>query len=76
MAALNRIIIPAKDRQVSATFLADGVEPGPQWGPFIPVHMANGVTLDFVNSGDLRTQHHACLVDDREFDEVLAHIFI
>jgi hypothetical protein len=38
--------------------------------------MANGVTLGFVNSGDLRTQRYACLVDDREFDEALVHIFI
>src|SRR5438876_1143321 len=66
MAALNHIIIPAKDKEASATFLADilGVKAGPQWGPFRPVQTSNGVTLDFVDSKDVRTQHYAFLVDD------------
>ena len=36
MPALNHIIIPAKNKDSSAAFLADilGVEAGPQWGPF------------------------------------------
>ena len=29
---------------------------------------SNGVTLDFVDSTDVRTQHYAFLVDDAEFD--------
>ena len=50
MAALNHIIIPAKDKDASAEFLAGilGVEAGRQWGPFRPVQTSNGVTLDFV----------------------------
>ena len=76
MPALNHIIIPAKDKDVSATFLADilGVEAGPQWGPFRPVQTGNGVTLDFVDSKDVRTQHYAFLVDDAEFDAGFAKI--
>ena len=59
MPALNHIIIPAKDKDASATFLAEilGVQPQPQWGPFRPVQTSNGVTLDFVDSKDVRTQH-------------------
>ena len=70
MPALNHIIIPAKDKDVSAAFLADilGVRAGAQWGPFRPVQTGNGVTLDFVDSKDVRTQHYAFLVDDAEFD--------
>ncbi|MPZ32367.1 MAG: VOC family protein [Rhodospirillales bacterium] len=70
MAALNHIIIPAKDKDTSAEFLAGilGVKPEPQWGPFRPVQTSNGVTLDFVDSKDVRTQHYAFLVDDKEFD--------
>jgi catechol 2,3-dioxygenase-like lactoylglutathione lyase family enzyme len=70
MPALNHIIIPAKDKDVSATFLANilGVEVRPQWGPFRPVQTSNGVTLDFVDSKDVRTQHYAFLVDEDEFD--------
>ena len=70
MPALNHIIIPANDKDASAAFLADilGVEAGRQWGPFRPVQTSNGVTLDFVDSTDVRTQHYAFLVDDAEFD--------
>ena len=58
---LNHTIIPAKDKWVSAKFLADilNLEAGPEWGHFVPVKTANGVTLDFdtrerVSSGALR----------------------
>jgi hypothetical protein len=46
---LNHTIIPAKDKWVSAKFLADilNLEAGPEWGHFVPVKTANGVTLDF-----------------------------
>ena len=76
MAQLNHIIIPAHDKQASAKFLGDilGVKPDPQWGPFIPVRTANGVTLDFVDSKDVRTQHYAFLVNDKEFDAGLARL--
>ena len=70
MAALNHIIIPAKDKDASASFLADilGVKAQPQWGPFRPVQTSNGGTLDFVDSKDVRTQHYAFLVEEKEFD--------
>ena len=76
MPALNHIIIPAKDKDASATFLAEilGVLPQPQWGPFRPVQTSNGVTLDFVDSKDVRTQHYAFLVDDQEFDASFARL--
>ena len=76
MAALNHIIIPAKDKDASATFLAEilGVKPEPQWGVFRPVQTSNGVTLDFVDSKDVRTQHYAFLVSDEEFDQIHARI--
>jgi catechol 2,3-dioxygenase-like lactoylglutathione lyase family enzyme len=76
MPALNHIIVPAKNKDASATFLADilGVEAGAQWRPFRPVPTSNGVTLDFVDSQDVRTQHYAFLVDDTEFDAGFAKI--
>ena len=76
MPALNHIIVPAKDKDASATFLADilGVKVRPQWGPFRPVQTSNGVTLDFVDSKDVRTQHYAFLVDDKEFDASFARV--
>ena len=76
MAELNHIIIPAHDKQASAKFLGDilGVKPGAPWGPFVPVQPGNGVTLDFVDSQDVRTQHYAFLVNDGEFDAGLARL--
>lgn len=76
MAQLNHIIVPAHDKSASARFLGDilGVTPDTQWGPFIPLRTANGVTLDFVDSKDVRTQHYAFLVSDAEFDTGLAKI--
>lgn len=76
MAALNHIIVPAKDKHTSAKFLADilGVEPEAPWGHFVPVRTSNGVALDFIDSKDVRTQHYAFLVDDAEFDAGFAKI--
>src|SRR5262245_12714291 len=78
MPALDHIIIPARDRWASARFLAGilGVQAGPQWGPFVPVRTGNGVTLDFMDSHDIRIrpQHCAFLVSDAEFDNGLARV--
>ncbi len=76
MPALNHLIIPAKDKHASARFLADilGVEPEAPWGHFVPVRTSNDVTLDFVDSKDVRTQHYAFLVDDAEFDAGFAKV--
>lgn len=76
MPALNHIIIPARNKDTSAAFLADilGVEAGPQWGVFRPVQTSNGVTLDFVDLKDVRTSHYAFLVEDHEFDTAFAKI--
>ena len=76
MAALNHIIIPAHDKDKSAKFLASvlGTKPAQQWGPFRPVQTSNGVTLDFVDSKDVRPSHYAFLVDDAEFDSAFGRI--
>ena len=74
---LNHIIIPARDKRASAEFLAGllGVEAGPQWGPFIPVRVANGVTLDYQDfSEDFLSHHCAFLVTEPEFDAIFSRI--
>jgi catechol 2,3-dioxygenase-like lactoylglutathione lyase family enzyme len=76
---LNHTIVAARDKQVSATFLAEilGVgEPKP-YGPFLGVVVDNDVTLDFVDwsgDGDLTRQHYAFLVSEAEFDEIFGRI--
>lgn len=73
---LNHIIVPARDKHVSAAFLARilGLEIGAPMGPFTPVQVSNGVTLDFMNADDFRQQHCAFLVSEEEFDGILARI--
>jgi catechol 2,3-dioxygenase-like lactoylglutathione lyase family enzyme len=75
---LNHTIVHARDRQASAEFLARilGLELGEAWGPFLPLQVANGVTLDFVQAGDyeIQTQHYAFLVTEPEFDGILERL--
>lgn len=76
---LNHTIVLSRDNRESAEFFAHvmGLEVGAEWGPFIPVALANGVELDFASlppSQDVFPQHYAFLVTEREFDEVLARI--
>lgn len=74
---LNHTIVAAHDKKASAQFLADllGLEVSPQYGPFIPVEIPNGVTLDYADSSGLITpQHYAFLVSEADFDEIFARI--
>lgn len=76
---LNHTIVAAEDRQVSAEFLADllGLEVGAELGPFLPVQLHNGVTLDFAQSPpgeEIHPQHYAFLVSEAEFDAAFAKI--
>jgi catechol 2,3-dioxygenase-like lactoylglutathione lyase family enzyme len=67
---LNHTIVPARDKHASAQFIADilGLEVGAPTGPFVPVQLANGVTLDYMDRSDVSSQHYAFLVDDELFD--------
>jgi catechol 2,3-dioxygenase-like lactoylglutathione lyase family enzyme len=67
---LNHTIVLSRDKHASAKFLADilGLPVGAEVGPFVPVELGNGVTLDFMNRSDVAGQHYAFLVDDATFD--------
>jgi len=68
---LNHTIVSAHDKHASAAFLAAilDLEVGKPSGPFIPVELGNGVTLDYMNRGDdFTSEHYAFLVDDALFD--------
>ncbi|MFD1937254.1 MULTISPECIES: VOC family protein [Nonomuraea] len=73
---LNHTIVPSSDKHASAEFIAGilGLKVGPQWGPFVPVETANGVTLDYLDSADFRTIHYCFIVSEPEFDEIFARI--
>ncbi|MFJ9174701.1 VOC family protein [Streptomyces sp. NPDC102360] len=75
---LNHTIVHSRDNRESAEFLAHilGLEVGDEWGPFIPLDLSNGVTLDFatVPAGSIVTQHYAFLATEEEFDGVFRRI--
>jgi len=74
---LNHTIVAAHDKKASAQFLADimGLEVSPPYGPFIPVAIPNGVTLDYMDTdGAITPQHYAFLVSEEDFDEIFARI--
>ena len=73
---LNHTIVHARDKRASAAFLATilGLEVGADFGRFVPVAVANGVTLDYMTATDPQPQHYAFLVNDEEFDASFARI--
>jgi catechol-2,3-dioxygenase len=70
MAALNHTIVNARSKEESAEFVSRiiGLQVLPQWARFLPVQTSNGVTLDFADAKDFRTQHYAFILTDYEFD--------
>lgn len=75
---LNHTAVYARDRRLSADFLAAvlGVEVGAPFGPFLPVDLGNGVTLDYYELTDepVQSQHYAFLVPDEQFDGMIARL--
>jgi catechol 2,3-dioxygenase-like lactoylglutathione lyase family enzyme len=67
---LNHTIVPAHDARASAQFLAEILEltVGDPDGHFVPVRLANGITLDYMNQAEFGSLHFAFLVDDELFD--------
>ncbi|KPI33119.1 Glyoxalase-like domain containing protein [Actinobacteria bacterium OV450] len=75
---LNHTVVHARDRRLSAEFLAVilGLEVGAPFGPFLPVDLGNGVTLDYyaLTGEPIQPQHYAFLVPDERFDAVIARL--
>ncbi len=75
---LNHTIVWSRDKAASSNFLGDilGVPVGAQTGPFLPIQLSNGVTLDFADAdaSQVRSQHYAFLVSEAEFDASFARI--
>jgi catechol 2,3-dioxygenase-like lactoylglutathione lyase family enzyme len=74
---LNHTIVPAHDKGVSATFLAEilGLGSPTPFGPFMCVETANGVSLDYADHADVaESLHFAFLVSEEEFDAIFARI--
>ncbi len=75
---LDHILIPVRDRRFSAELLATLLDV--PWaesgvGPFSPVYLNDGLTLDFDEAdGAYPVQHYCLRVSDPEFDAILGRI--
>src|ERR1043166_2867831 len=75
---LDHMMVPARDKVASAKFLAELL--GVPWsetgvGPFAPVYLNDGLTLDFDEWSEPFPPIHYCFrVSDREFDAILGRI--
>ncbi|MEV5840735.1 VOC family protein [Streptomyces sp. NPDC051985] len=75
---LDHTNIYATDRHRSAEFLAAvlGLRVGTPFGPFLPVDLGNGVTLDYYEKRDepIQSQHYAFLVPEEGFDGMIVRL--
>lgn len=75
---LDHTIVPARDKVAAARRLAEllGVAWAPSsLGPFAPVFVNDGLTLDFIETNEDFPVYHFCFrVSEEEFDRILARI--
>ena len=75
---LDHLMVPARDKLKSAKLLADLL--GVPWsetgiGPFVPVYLNEGLTLDFDEWGEPFPLIHFCFrVSPAEFEAILGRI--
>lgn len=75
---LDHVIVPSRNQIASAKLLAELL--GVPWagsgaGPFSPVYVNDGLTLDFLETDEHFPVYHFCFrVGQEEFDSILEHI--
>jgi hypothetical protein len=75
---LDHFIVPSHHKKASAKRLAELL--GVPWseteaGPFTPVYINEGLTLDFIETDEDFPIHHYCFrVGQKEFDSILGRI--
>ena len=74
---LNHTIVHARDKAKSASFYTEllGLPAPETLYHFLVVRLANGVSLDFMETDeDIQPQHYAFLVTEEEFDQIFGRI--
>jgi catechol 2,3-dioxygenase-like lactoylglutathione lyase family enzyme len=75
---LDHTIVPSRNKVASAKLLAEllGVSWAPSGiGPFAPVYVNDGLTLDFIDTEEEFPIYHFCFrVTQQEFDAILGRI--
>jgi catechol 2,3-dioxygenase-like lactoylglutathione lyase family enzyme len=75
---LDHVIVSARNQRAAAKRLAELL--GVRWaeagiGPFSPVYVNDGLTLDFIDdAGPFPVQHFCFRVDDEAFDAILGRL--
>jgi catechol 2,3-dioxygenase-like lactoylglutathione lyase family enzyme len=75
---LDHVIVSARNQRASARLLAELL--GVRWaesgvGPFSPVYVNDGLTLDFIDdAGPFQVEHFCFRVAEKEFDAILQRI--
>jgi len=75
---LDHAIVPSRDRKAAAELLATLL--GVPWaesgaGPFSPVYVNEGLTLDFDQAdGPFPVQHYCFRVSEADFDRIVARL--
>lgn len=75
---LDHTIVPSHNKVAAAQMLAELLDV--PWapsglGPFAPVYVNDGLTLDFIDTDEAFPVYHFCFrVTDTDFDAILAHI--
>lgn len=75
---LDHTIVPTRNKAASAKLLANLL--GVPWaeagvGPFAPVFVNDGLTLDFIETDEAFPIYHFCFrVEQEEFDSILGRI--
>ena len=75
---LDHFIVPSRSQIASAKLLGELL--GVPWaetgvGPFSPVYINDGLTLDFIETDEQFPVHHYCFrVGQQEFDAILGRI--
>ena len=73
---LDHTIVPARDKEVSARFLARilGLRYEGTVSHFAPVRVNDTLTLDFDNDTEFESHHYAFKVDEAEFDDIFNRV--
>jgi catechol 2,3-dioxygenase-like lactoylglutathione lyase family enzyme len=73
--ALDHLIVPSRDPVASAERLAGllGV-PWERGGHFTPVHVNDGLTLDFAKRDSFESHHYCFRVGDDAFDAIFGRV--
>lgn len=73
---LDHTIVPARDKEASAKFLARILGLAYEGGVshFAPLKINDTLTLDFDNDDEFERHHYAFKVEEREFDAIFGRV--